>query len=280
MAETLQILRALSEPLRLRCYLLLRQSPLAVSELAQILRISQSNASHHIKTLRELHLLLAEKNGQHTYYALNRQLLAEPHLAGVLRVLEEAATEIPERRSDTLRLRKVLSQRNAETFARWRQAQPDLAYSEAFAHLACGRRGRVLDIGCGEGDFFGELALSFNAIVAIDYDFAHARSAKDRGQNKAHVLCADAQELPLADACVDAIIFRMALSQIRDFVQALREALRALKVAGFLSIIDSDGENGAFYADVISALRKMPKARIDYEERLPRLFLLRVERIG
>ncbi|HMV35821.1 MAG TPA: metalloregulator ArsR/SmtB family transcription factor, partial [Turneriella sp.] len=67
MPGALQLLKALSEPVRIRLYLLLRQSSLTVSELSEILALSQSNTSHHVKALRELDLLTAEKTGQHTY---------------------------------------------------------------------------------------------------------------------------------------------------------------------------------------------------------------------
>ncbi|HNL55609.1 MAG TPA: metalloregulator ArsR/SmtB family transcription factor, partial [Turneriella sp.] len=77
MPGALQLLKALSEPVRIRLYLLLRQSSLTVSELSEILALSQSNTSHHVKALRELDLLTAEKTGQHTYYALNRSTLAD-----------------------------------------------------------------------------------------------------------------------------------------------------------------------------------------------------------
>ena len=81
MIQALPLFKALVEPVRIRIYLLLKKSPLTVSELSEILDLSQSNTSHHIKALRDLGLLSAEKTGQHTYYGLDARELAGEHKA-------------------------------------------------------------------------------------------------------------------------------------------------------------------------------------------------------
>lgn len=279
MPGALQLLKALSEPVRIRLYLLLRQSSLTVSELSEILALSQSNTSHHVKALRELDLLIAEKTGQHTYYALNRATLADARVATVLRALEDASAEISELPGDNARLRKTLAARSEETFARWRMEQPDLPYTDIFAHLACGRRGRVIDIGCGEGDFFAPLSLSFEQIFAVDLEYLHARKARDRASVRTHVFCADAQHLPFAAAVFDAVVLRMALSQMPDHRAALAEALRVLRPGGFISIIDSDS-NRTLRNLVASFISESPQLRPDTERALPHLFMLRAQRIS
>ncbi len=279
MPGALQLLKALSEPVRIRLYLLLRQSSLTVSELSEILALSQSNTSHHVKALRELDLLTAEKTGQHTYYALNRSTLADSRIAAVLKTLEDAAAEISELPADNARLRNTLAARSEDTFARWRMEQPDLPYSDIFAHLACGRRGRVIDIGCGEGDFFEPLGLSFGQVVAVDLDFGHTRRARSRSAGQVTVYCADAQQLPFAAAALDAVVLRMALSQMPDHRAALAEALRVLKPGGFISVIDSDTDsNRTLRNSVVSFFTETPLLQLDTKRALPRLFMLRAQR--
>ncbi len=279
MPGALQLLKALSEPVRIRLYLLLRQSSLTVSELSDILALSQSNTSHHVKALRELNLLTAEKTGQHTYYALNHSALADTRIAAVLKTLEEAAAEISELPADYARLRNTLAARRADTFARWRMEQPDLPYSDIFAHLACGRRGKVLDIGCGEGDFFDALFLSFEQVFAVDVDFGHTRKARSRSAAPAAVFCADAQALPFTSVVFDAVVLRMALSQMPDHKAALAEAARVIKPGGFISIIDGDTDsNRMLRSSVVTFFQETPQLTIDVERTLPRLFMLRVQR--
>ena len=279
MPGALQLLKALSEPVRIRLYLLLRQSSLTVSELSEILALSQSNTSHHVKALRELDLLTAEKTGQHTYYALNRATLADARIATVLKALEDASAEIAELPGDNARLRNTLAARSEETFARWRMEQPDLPYTDMFAHLACGRRGPRNDNGCGGGDLFAPHRLSIEQTCAVDLDYVHTRKARDRAGARTHVFCADAQHLPFAAAVFDAVVLRMALSQMPDHRAALAEALRVLRPGGFISVIDSDTDSNRTLRNSVAAFFfETPQLRPDTERALPRLFMLRAQR--
>jgi DNA-binding transcriptional ArsR family regulator len=281
MTPALPLIKALVEPVRIRLYLLLKQSPLTVSEISHILGISQSNTSHHVKGLREVGLLTAEKTGQHTYYALTNLSEHEPNIAALLKNLEQLRDEIPETRNDAAKLRTVLSRRNEETFALWRMEQPDLPYSDIFAHLASGRAGTVADIACGEGDFFESLSLSFDHVIAIDLEEAHCLRAKERARNFAHisVLSANAQEIPLSDACVDSVVLRMALSQVTEPAQACAEAMRILKAGGFISIIDGEKASGdTFRRQILEQLAGSGNFHVDVERTLPRLFMLRAQK--
>jgi len=282
MTGVLPLIKALGEPVRIRLYLLLKKTPLTVSELSHILDLSQSNTSHHVKALRELDLLTAEKTGQHTYYALNAETCSEPRITAALALLEQASGEISEIGSDGVRLRTILAERSAETFTRWRMEQPDLPYSDIFAHLAAGRHGVLADIGCGEGDFFEAMALSFERIIAIDIDSGHVRRAAEvrRGREKITVLQADAQRMPLADCSVDSVILRMALSQIPEPAAAFAEAVRILKQGGFLSVIDTEGPAGKGLRKIVQdSIAGAGVVKLDVERLLPRLFMVRLQKL-
>lgn len=307
MAGALNLLKALVEPVRIRLYLLMKQSALTVSELSEILEISQSNTSHHVKALRDLGLLSAEKTGQHTYYALNSERIQEKSVVAILHNLEEIGSEIPELHSDAAKLRTVLAARSGDTFAQWRMEQPDLPYTDIFAHLACGRRGVVADIGCGEGDFFESLSLSFDRVVALDLELKHVRRARTRASQQIFVTAANAQQLPFVDGVFDAVVLRMALSQMPAPLIALDEALRVLKKGGYISLIDQAARgrgsatakpvlsavegDGALVADLAkpggdtfraTLLNHLSARRdifIDTERSLPRLFMLRAQKV-
>ncbi len=278
MASVLQLIKALSEPVRIRLYLLLSQSALTVSEISEILRISQSNASHHVKALRELGLLLSEKNGQHTYYSRDIENTSSSRLTLLFATLEDAALDLPERASDGARLKQILAEREGDTFSRWRMVQPDLPYSDIFAHLVCGKRGSVLDIGCGEGDFFEALHLSFDFVCAVDRDFSHTQKAYRR-KTKTAIFCTDAMGLPFRDETFDAVVLRMALSQMDAPELVLAEATRVLRPSGYLSIIDTNAENKL--KQLVAAFCIKHKAiEVDFEKRLPQLFMLRLRLVA
>ncbi|MBN8222422.1 MAG: ArsR family transcriptional regulator [Spirochaetes bacterium] len=278
MIQALPLFKALVEPVRIRIYLLLKKSPLTVSELSEILDLSQSNTSHHIKALRDLGLLSAEKTGQHTYYGLDARELAGERTQKLLESIAELGAEIPETKNDATKLRNVLAARSEDTFAAWRLEQPDLPYSDIFAHVAAGRRGTVLDIGCGEGDFFEALSLSYDRVTGIELDRQHSSRAAAAARDKTNieVVTADAQNLPIAAASVDAVVLRMALSQIPDPLVALDEATRVLKPGGCLSLIDAEKKTGdAFLRKITAHIQSGRALRLDFERALPRLFMLR-----
>ncbi|AKG22782.1 ArsR/SmtB family transcription factor [Calothrix sp. 336/3] len=62
---------ALSEPLRIQIIELLQQRELCVCDLCQLLEVSQSKLSFHLKTLKEANLVFARQEGRWIYYRLN-----------------------------------------------------------------------------------------------------------------------------------------------------------------------------------------------------------------
>ena len=62
---------ALSEPLRISVLELLREQELCVCELCDVLGVTQSKLSFHLKTLKEAGLVRARQEGRWIYYSLN-----------------------------------------------------------------------------------------------------------------------------------------------------------------------------------------------------------------
>ena len=63
---------ALSEPLRIRVLQLLKNREICVCDLCDILNVSQSKLSFHLKTLKEANLVCARQEGRWIYYSLNQ----------------------------------------------------------------------------------------------------------------------------------------------------------------------------------------------------------------
>ena len=82
-AETMQALATAS---RVRILGRLRESPCSVGELAAAVGMEQSAVSHQLRLLRHLGLVVGEREGRRTRYALH-----DPHV-GVL--LEEAVYHV------------------------------------------------------------------------------------------------------------------------------------------------------------------------------------------
>ncbi|MBC9784316.1 winged helix-turn-helix transcriptional regulator [Heliobacterium chlorum] len=82
--ETIELLKALGDPTRLRMINLLLKGRLCVCEIESILQITQSNASRHLTRLRTTNLIVAEKQAQWVYYAINQQTLSQNPFIAVL----------------------------------------------------------------------------------------------------------------------------------------------------------------------------------------------------
>ncbi len=63
---------ALSEPLRLKVLQILKNREICVCDLCDILDVSQSKLSFHLKTLKEANLVCARQEGRWIYYSLNK----------------------------------------------------------------------------------------------------------------------------------------------------------------------------------------------------------------
>jgi SAM-dependent methyltransferase len=102
-------------------------------------------------------------------------------------------------------------------------------------------RPRLLDIGCGEGEFLAEMAsLGWDA-EGIDPTADAVEAARRRG---ARVTQGDLTDVALDEGAFDAITFRLAFEHIPDPVGALHACNRALKAGGVVWIatpnLDSD----------------------------------------
>ncbi len=76
-----KIFKALGDPSRLKIVYILSKSPLCVCDIADVLDMTQSLVSHHLRTLRDLKLVKFKRQGKQVIYSLD-----DEH---VLKLLEE-----------------------------------------------------------------------------------------------------------------------------------------------------------------------------------------------
>ncbi len=67
-----EFFKALSDETRRRVLSILEKKEMTVSEIAEALRISQPNASHHLNVLRVTGLVNNRRKGQQIYYSFNK----------------------------------------------------------------------------------------------------------------------------------------------------------------------------------------------------------------
>src|ERR1700738_4043155 len=72
-----KILDSLCDPSRLRIVQALRATPLTVSELSKVIAKTRAATSQHLKVLRGVDVVTAERHGQFVVYALSEHVNAE-----------------------------------------------------------------------------------------------------------------------------------------------------------------------------------------------------------
>jgi ArsR family transcriptional regulator len=72
MRKLIKILKALSDPNRIRILKMLQVRPLCVCEMSDVLQLANSTVSKHLSILRNVELIDDEKRGKWVNYHLNR----------------------------------------------------------------------------------------------------------------------------------------------------------------------------------------------------------------
>src|SRR5205814_1026494 len=115
MPSTINFLRLIADPTRLRMLLLLEQEELSVAELQEILGMGQSRISSHLAQLKRAGAVLDRRAGKNVYYGL-KDFSRNGARARVQELVQTMAREIPETTHDRtgLKLAKKHGFRNIE----------------------------------------------------------------------------------------------------------------------------------------------------------------------
>ena len=249
MASTLQSLRALADPTRLRIMALLEKDELSVNELQEITRMGQSRISTHLGLLQDAGLLRSRREGKRTFYGLNQN--ADGVARDFIDLAVRGAQETHEHSADQLNLKRVLARRHEQAQVYFNQiaGRFDRVYGpgrswQAFGHLLL----RVLpplvvaDLGSGEGLLSELLARRCKKVIAIDNSekivaFGAAKARKN-GLKNLQFRLGDLENPPVDPASVDLVILSQALHHAALPAQAIGSAHRILRAGGQIMILD------------------------------------------
>jgi len=250
MASTINFLRLLADPTRLRLLLLLEQEELSVAELQQILGMGQSRISSHLAQLKRAGVVEDRRAGKNVYYGAseNGQDSRRARIAELTRTL---ARELPETARDRTSLKLVLRKRQDKAREYFdelagkfgRRYCPGRSW-QALAHalITLLPRLTVADLGAGEGTLSQLLAKNARKVIAIDnsskmVEFG-SQLAKKHGFKNLEYRLGDIEEPPIANNSVDLAILSQALHHAIHPQQAVGAAHRILKRGGRLVILD------------------------------------------
>ncbi len=106
MKELEKVFKALGQSTRLKIAFLLNEQELCVCELEQILKISQSAISQHMRVLKAADLVNEQRKGQWVFYSLNRGVLTDL-LANCLKLLDQGLGASNRMSEEMVRLKQL-----------------------------------------------------------------------------------------------------------------------------------------------------------------------------
>jgi len=250
MASTLNLLRLLADPTRLRLVLLLEREELSVAELQQILGMGQSRISSHLAQLKRAGIVEDRRVGKNIYYGANDhgESAQRERVAEITRML---ARELPETSRDRTGLKLILHKRQDKARKYFDELAGKFGRSyvpgrswKALAHTLISLLPplTVADLGAGEGTLSQLLAKKARKVIAIDNSpkmvkFG-AQLAKKHGFKNLEYRLGDIEDPPIAKNSVDLAILSQALHHAIHPERAVAAAHRILKRNGQLAILE------------------------------------------
>jgi ubiquinone/menaquinone biosynthesis C-methylase UbiE/DNA-binding transcriptional ArsR family regulator len=250
MASTINFLRLLADPTRLRLLLLLEQEELSVAELQQILGMGQSRISSHLAQLKRAGAVTDRRVGKNVYYGANHRERnsQRERVAEIIRVL---ARELPETARDRTNLKLILHKRQDKARKYFDELAGKFGRSyvpgrswEALAHTLISLLPplTVADLGAGEGTLSQLVAKKARKVIAIDnsqkmVQFGGQLANKHGFKNLEYRL-GNIEDPPIAKNSVDLAILSQALHHAIHPERAVAAARRILKHGGRLVILD------------------------------------------
>lgn len=256
--ETVNMLKAVAEPTRLRLALLLLQGDLTVSDLVKILGQSQPRISRHLKLMVDAGVVSRYQEGAWAYFRLSGDDSAE--LVRRMLPLVGAADGPPAQDRDRLAIvRARRAERAAAYFAdnaaEWDRIRalhvPDALMEAALLEvLGDDPVDRFLDIGTGTGRMLELIGPRARQAVGVDASremLAIARAKLD-GAALSHVSVrlGDAYDLPVEPLSHDLIVLHHVLHFLDEPAAAMQEAAKALRPGGRLVVVDFDAHDCEF----------------------------------
>lgn len=241
------LLRVLADETRLRILALLSQAELAVGELARSLAMGQSRVSNHLKILREVGLIAERHQGNFTFCRLE---VPGGHLGELWRALAPGLDELDARAADQARLGVVLAERSDSRafFDRiagdWDVLGADFAQGTGRLELIGALVDPTLtvaDVGCGTGYLSTALARRVARVICVDASPAMLDKAAEKLASSSAEIdtrLGTLEDLPLADAEVDAACAHMVLHHLADTRAGLSEMARVVKPGGVVAAVE------------------------------------------
>lgn len=257
METTLRALKATADPNRLRIISILSEGAFNVAELTEVLGVTQSTVSRHLRILSEAGLADVRRAGTWAWYSLRT---GPEGFSG--RLLDLLSHTAPVVNGERTAIEQVLARRRATTSEFFRRTAPEwdrlrqetLGPHEYLDRIVerVGDQGTVVDLGTGTGLLLERLAAPHRAVIGVDASQEMLEEARRRVDTAAlpntELRLGSLEHLPLRDGEADVMVASMVLHHVADVPAVLREVQRGLAPGGRLLIADlEEYDDAAFW---------------------------------
>jgi ubiquinone/menaquinone biosynthesis C-methylase UbiE/biotin operon repressor len=251
MPSTINLLRLLADPTRLRLLMLLEQEELSVAELQQILGMGQSRISSHLAQLKRAGVVEDRRAGKNVYYGAVKTGGQNGARGRIQEILQLLAREVPETARDRTALKLALRKRQDKAREYFDELAGKFGRSyvpgrswKALSHalISLVPRLTIVDLGAGEGTLSQLLARNARKVIAIDnspkmVEFG-SKLAKEHGFKNLEYRLGDLEDPPIAKESVDLVLLSQALHHAIKPERAIKSAHRILKKNGRIVVLD------------------------------------------
>lgn len=134
------------------------------------------------------------------------------------------------------------------------------------SHLRCDPGGRLVHVGCGNGEIDVALALATPDLHVVSLDVhpsraRHARELAGEVGSRILALAGDARALPLPDGCADAVLCIGVLQHLADPEGATHALAGLVRPGGRILIVEPDHESRTWYSGTPAGDRAFSEAR-------------------
>jgi ArsR family transcriptional regulator len=247
LTDSMALLRALSDPTRVRLLAALEEEELTVAELQRVLDVPQPRVSTHLQRLKEVGLALDRTDGPHRYYRLADGAMP-PAARAAWSAIRTPLRGDAQLARDRERRDGVIAARGGKSWVDRVAGSLDRHYSpgrtwESLARaltLACDL-GDVVDLGAGDGAIAELLAPSARSLVGVDLNPRMIEAGQKRlaRARLPHVklVQGDMHAPPVESASADFVLLQQSLQYAADPARVLREVHRILKPGGRVLIV-------------------------------------------
>lgn len=250
MPSTINLLRLLADPTRLRLLLLLEQEELSVAELQQILGMGQSRISSHLAQLKRAGVVEDRRAGKNVYYGA-KGVGKNGTRDRIQEILQLLAKEVPETGRDRTALKLALRKRQDKAREYFDQLAGKFGRSyvpgrswKALSHalISLVPRLTIADLGAGEGTLSQLLARNARKVIAVDnspkmVEFG-SKLAKEHEVKNLEYRLGDLEDPPISKDSVDLVLLSQALHHAIKPERAINSAFQILKKNGRIVILD------------------------------------------